>query len=412
MSLVFFLLYNVNIHVTSFDYLHFLDEAGPTHPPVSSPLLSTSASRLVTSTSDMGLVAQTTSYSITNLFPKTHSTPPRPLNQIVKRTSSDSELSSLSRVDTQYSNWTSRYGNRTVASTSMKRASEVSDTSDVYIIPTPPSSITSFRESWSENPISTSYVRDSEFLRDRPTVSSPLTDNDCAFLSKENDHDYINGAYIQEKLSRRNSTDGVQGIQKNALLPSVSLPPNTTATDCINLDASEANTPRSNSTALPTSPQQRKPRPRPRKNTLPSISSANNIPEENDSKPECQNTIQNVNESSTIVSAVSQTHESSTLLSPKRVTFSPEKEQTITVSEKLSLSSTPPQFKSRSLPRKPPVPKPRKLLTTGDTNLFNMSHLSTSDGELRSLGLNNDPYRNRATATIMYDGIQVGVTDL
>lgn len=397
-----------------------VDEGPPTPSPAPSHLFTTATSRLVASTSDVGLATKATNHSIATLFPRTGPTPPRPLyfsRQSVKRTSSDSELSTLSsRAETTQCRRRSLCGHRTVAglkcAASMKRASEVSDTSDIYIIPTSSSSTTSFRESMSENPISPSYVRESDFLRDR--LTSPLTDDDdCAFLPEEKEHDYVNqhhymnGVFIKEKLARQSSADGFQNIRKNKpLVPSVSLPIDTTA-DYRNMSASSYNsTAEDKTTTVPNrSHQQKKPLPRPRKNTL-SLSSSDNNPEENDSK--FNDTAQDES------TAISSTQLIEPPLTPRRVTFSPEKEETVRISEHLSVSTLP-QYKSRSLPRKPPVPKPRTLLTThATTNLPNVSYLSTSDSDLRgSLELDDNPYiSNRSTHTVIYNGIAVGVTDL
>ena len=392
----------------------FTDEAVATQ---SSQVLGNSTTKLVQSTSDMGLVTRTTNYSITTLFPRTDPTPPRPPypKQSIKRTSSDPELSSLnSRAETQSSKISMHGGNPRIAclkAASMKRASEVSDTSDVYIIPTPPSSTTSFRDSISDNPISPSYIRESEFLQGCPIISSLLTDDDCVFVPDEkkheyvNQHHYINGTFINEKLSRQSNIDGFQISQKKTLSLSVSLPTVSTIARDRNLcprncSTVEDNTPRGDHIALPNF-QQKKPIPRPRKNTLPSQSSPDIIMEQKDSKFEWK-------ESENFVS-IDEPH---AILSPKQVTFNIKKEQTIGVSETLFVSPSP-QFKTRSLPRKPPVPKPHKLLATKTTNLSELSHLSISDGDLGgSLELDNNNYLSKSTRTILYNGIQVGVTDL
>ena len=104
-------------------------------------------------------------------------------------------------------------GNRTVAkikSSSLQRASQVSDTSDVYIIPTPPWSVSSYRESDSNTPISLSYIRETEFLGQiqdptkSPNQFSELQDeDDSAFLpdsedDSEGDDGYENSEFLQQ----------------------------------------------------------------------------------------------------------------------------------------------------------------------------------------------------------------------
>ena len=413
-----------------FPHAHTIYTAEATHPqlPISSQVLTIPPTRLTQSTSETGIAAN---YSITTLFPKTR---PALHKRSIKRTSSDSELSTFkSRGESQQKNWVSMYGNQTVAgikSASMKRASQVSDSSDVYIIPTPPSSTTSFRES--ENPISPSYVTESEFLRDCPKTASPLSDdNDSAFLPEEDKCHYENDIIIKQMMSQLSSVSSVDCLyddifsirEEKSLQSSVSVPTNSSTY----LDASSSTTYEMNidnsGTAKPLSPseqrhlthnpQQRKPHPRPRQRNTTS-SSSSDIPETskgNENKPEdgIERREQTKRSDATAHVFIVSSEDPNTPLSPKHVTF-----------QKQTTTLTPtPQFKSSSLPRKPPVPKPRKqqnMLTT-KTNLPSLSHLSTSDGELgEPLGGSLEPkdsqYLSRSTFTMLYHGLQVGVTDL
>ena len=113
-----------------------------------------------------------------------------------------------------------KLGNQTSVankSSSMKRASQVSESSDIYIIPTPPASSMSNRRSDSQNPISPSYVTESEFLGKQNGVSrngNPIKNFDLVETDDEDDDD--DSAFLSNSPLKQSSNESRRIFQQRS----------------------------------------------------------------------------------------------------------------------------------------------------------------------------------------------------
>ena len=352
----------------------------------------------------------------------------------------------------------------------------MSDSSDIYVIPTPPWSVSSYRESYSNIPISPSYVRETEFLGEFPDhkksshmFSELPNEMDNTFLSddqdSEDDDGYENSEYLrktnrtsrasqssseyedvlnvkQQLEIKTNQSGGLSVTSGNTTsiyhcLADINITNSSTTEVSINGTRGDhiAENPSASKSPKP-QPRQRKPVPQPRRrSTLSSTSSEVsgtrwNPPDTAVGGGEGNGESKRLEPKSEGVGAGSWEFRkdtpssgltsSSTPPTPRK-SESPSRTRVTFAKEQVThYLNTPVSAikKSQSLPRpKPPVPVPRRTKPHEETNVVAMSHLSTSDGDMRetlshSLDLKDSCYGSVSTHTIIFNGHEVGVTDL